>query len=350
VEEASGEAYLVRQGEKSPARAGTDVQEGQGLEILGGRVALRFPDKTRLEFGPGTVAGEVRAARAKRVVLQKGVLLAQVTKQPPDRPLTCATPSGEAKVVGTRFRLVADLDPKVGTRLEVQEGQVDLRNLSGRTAQVGAGQFAVAADGTELAARALPIDEILLLPRQARLVGGEWSLAKDRSALGATALHSRETSYRPRRVGATWVYEGVKNRPSYALFTFQAEGGKDYWVWIRGRSLPEDPSHLTTAEVAVELVDAQLTPPDAQAGLAADHAYGFNGFFRFPAYGWIGGNGEHPEQGRPDEVPLSIRFPRGGLQSLKVHALQAPAWIDAIWLSATQQTRPAAGQTGPAEK
>ena len=350
VEEVSGEVFLVSPGGRTPASAGSSVQEGQGVESQEGRIALRFLDKTRVELGPRSLVAEIRTSRGKRVVVQRGIVQAQVTKQALDHPLVFATPHAEAKVVGTRFRLVVDADARIGTRLEVDEGQVELKNLSGRSAQVGAGQFALAGDGIETVSKPLPIDEILLLPKQARLVGGEWSLAKDRAASGGTALYTRETSYRPRKLGSTWVYDGVKSRPSFLLFSFQADGAKDYRVWIRGRSLPEDPNHLSTAEVAVEVPEAQLSPADAQAGLAADHAYGFSGFFRFPGYGWIGGNGEHPEQGRPDEVPLSIRFPRSGTQTLKIHALQAPAWIDAIWLSATRQTRPEAGQTGPAGK
>jgi hypothetical protein len=256
-------------------------------------------------------------------------------------------PHGAAKILGTTLKLSVDPEPKKGTRLEVEEGRVELKNLSGAHVEVGSGQFAVAQEGMELVARMVPIDEILLSPRQAVLVGNEWIVAKDRGAAGGTALYSRETSYKIRKVGTGHVYDSVKNRPSYVLFNFQAEGGKDYHIWIHGRSLPEDPNHLVTSELAIEPANAQLSQVDGQAALAGDNAYSYTGFFHFTSYGWIGGRGEF---GRADAVPLSVRFTQSGAQTLKIYVLQVPAWIDAVWLSATQKTRPEAGQAGPARK
>jgi hypothetical protein len=352
VEESCGEVFLLTKAGKVPAMPGMNVLSAQGLETGttgGSRLVLRFPDKTCIELGARTEVSEIKLAAGKKLLLDRGTVRAQVSKQPKAEPMLIATPHGEAKVVGTTLRIVVDPDPNKGTQLEVEEGKVELKNLAGKTVLVESGHVAVAATGVELVAKSLQINEILLFPWQARLVAAEWSLVPDSSAHGGTALYARKTSYQIKQVGTNSIYGSVKSRPSYVLFNFYADGGKDYWVWLRGKSLPEDPNHVTTAEVAVEVPGAQLNPLNAESGdrtLTADHAYDFTGFFRFPGYGWIGGAGEHPEQGKVDEVPLSIRFSRSGMQTLKLHALQAPAWIDAVWLSTTQSTRPQAGQAG----
>jgi ferric-dicitrate binding protein FerR (iron transport regulator) len=349
VEEVSGQASLLLKEGKTAASPGKSLTVASGLETSGkaSRAVLRFPDKTRLELGPNTVLRDVRIEGGKQIYVETGTVRAEVSKQPENEAMILATPHGVAKVVGTTLRLSVDPDPRKGTRLEVEEGRVELKNLSGAHVEVGSGQFAVAHEGMELVARMVPIDEILLSPRQAVLVGNEWIVAKDRGAAGGTALYSRETSYKIRKVGTGHVYDGVKNRASYVSFNFQAEGGKDYHLWIHGRSLPEDPNHQVTSELAVEPANAQLSQVDGQAALAGDNAYSYTGFFHFQGYGWIGGRGEF---GKADAVPLSVRFTQSGAQTLKLYVLQVPAWIDAVWLSATQKTRPEAGQTGPARK
>jgi ferric-dicitrate binding protein FerR (iron transport regulator) len=349
VEEVSGQAFLLLKDRKTPAVPGAGLAESSGLETggKGARLVLRFSDRTLVELGPETLVRDVRAEGGKRLVLDRGVLRAVVSRQPEQEPMSFVTPHGAARVVGTTLRLFVDTDPKIGTRLEVEEGKVELKNQAGLGAFVESGQFAVAREGGELVARSVAIDEILLLPRQGTLVGNEWALVKDRAASSGSALYSRETSYKVRKVGANYVYDSVKSRPAYVLFNFVAEGGKDYHLWIRGRSLPEDPNHQLTSELAVEPANAQLGQADAQPALSQDNAYSYTGFFHYSGYGWIGGRGEF---GKADAVPLSIRFARSGPQSLKIYVLQAPAWIDAVWLSATQKTRPEAGQTGPAKK
>lgn len=349
LEEVTGQAFVLDSKGKGAAAPGAGLVPGRGLQTVGkpSRVVLRFPDKTRVELGPDTLLRDIGVEGGKRLTLEAGVLSAEVSRQPEQEPMVVSTPHGAVKVLGTTFRLLVDLDPRKGTRLEVDEGKVELRNLLGAQVEVTPGQYAVAQAGIDLVARSLPTDEIVLLPKQALLVGNEWALIKDRAASSGTALYSRETAYKIRSVGTGHVYDGVRNRSAYLLFSFQAEADKDYHLWMRGRSLPEDPKHLFTSELAVEPANAQLSLADGQAALAGDNAYSYTGFFHFPGYGWIGGRGE---LAKGDAVPLSIRFSRSGPQTLKIYVLQAPTWLDAVWLSATQKTRPEAGQTGPAKK
>lgn len=158
VEEVSGEAWRVAKEGKSPLAAGAHIVSAEGLQTGGGgsRIVLRFLDKTRVDLGPDTMLAELKTDSGKRLVLTQGALRAVVAKQPRGTPMIVTTPHGEAKVVGTTLRIITDPDPKTGTRLEVEEGKVELKNLAGKTVSVESGHYAVAAVGVELAARQLP--------------------------------------------------------------------------------------------------------------------------------------------------------------------------------------------------
>ena len=56
------------------------------------------------------------------------------------------------------------------------------------------------------------------------------------------------------------------------------------------------------------------------------------------------------EEGKADPPPLSMRFHRAGMQTLRLYGVHRSVRIDAIWLSATQKARPAAKQPPPAEE
>lgn len=156
-----GDVTLVAGEAKTAARSGHPILPGQGL-LAGqaGSAVLVYPDGTRLTLGPGTEVREVadRAAgkpgAGKRIFLARGSLAADVAKQPFDQPMLIATPAAEAKVLGTMFRIAVDPLRGGSTRLDVDEGRVQLRRLSDqRSVVVPGGQFAVAAAGAEPTAR-----------------------------------------------------------------------------------------------------------------------------------------------------------------------------------------------------
>jgi hypothetical protein len=157
VEGVTGEAHLVIKEETFPVKPGSDLLGGQGLEMAGAtsRLVLRLPDETRIELGPETLLQEIRSDPGIRILLMKGSLQARVNKQPKSRPLVIVTPQGEAKVLGTTLRIDVDPDPSKGTRLNVDEGKVELRNLAGKTVLVDGGHYAQIAPGVEFAAKPL---------------------------------------------------------------------------------------------------------------------------------------------------------------------------------------------------
>jgi hypothetical protein len=165
VEEVSGDTFLVTKEGKSPLALGANIVSTQGLLTGGGasRIVLRFPDKTRLDLGPQTMLTELKIDSGKQLALTQGTVLAVVSKQPKGEPMLFTTPHGEAKVLGTTLRLTVDPDPKKATRLEVEEGKVELKNLAGKAVYVESGHFAVAAAGVELTSKPVVAREGLKL-------------------------------------------------------------------------------------------------------------------------------------------------------------------------------------------
>jgi ferric-dicitrate binding protein FerR (iron transport regulator) len=161
VERADGEAFLIAGAERAPVKAGDGVASGQGVE---GAATLLFPDGTRFETSAGAVLRDLaEGPQGKTAFLAQGSLSAAVPRQPADRPLVVSTPAAEVRVLGTSFRLSVEAGAKPSARLDVKEGKVRLRrSADGKTVDVAAGQFAVAAPGSELAARPVSSERRIL--------------------------------------------------------------------------------------------------------------------------------------------------------------------------------------------
>lgn len=155
IDRVQGEVFVIDGNDRTPARAGLPLVAGRGLETgTEGTAHFRFADGTRVEVGMQAQLRDVVEAPAKRIVVARGEVLADVLKQPAGRPLTLVTPQGEARVLGTRLRLAVEVE---ATLLEVREGRVRLtRGADGRGVDVASGFYAVAAAGVELVARPLP--------------------------------------------------------------------------------------------------------------------------------------------------------------------------------------------------
>ncbi len=157
---------FFREGETSPpiavveealgagVSAGDLLFAGQGLETdAKGRAVIRYPDRTRLELASQTRIRGLEVAGGKKLFVVRGRVTADVAPQPAGLPMTVRTAEAEAKVLGTKFVVGAATG---STRLEVEKGLVRLTRLSDRkSADVAAGQVAVAAAGADLVARAV---------------------------------------------------------------------------------------------------------------------------------------------------------------------------------------------------
>jgi ferric-dicitrate binding protein FerR (iron transport regulator) len=337
LREVSAEAYVVTDTGKAPAVAGQSVLAGQGLETgATGRAVVEYADRTRLELRGRASFGR---ERPKQVTQVRGIVTADVARQPGDEPMRFLSAHAEATVLGTTLRLIVD---EASTRLEVTGGRVRLKRLSdGKAVEVTAGYFAVAATGVELVARPLPIDEIVLRPPQGKAFGTDWRGVADAGASSALAWevpHQR-----------TWKETEAlqKERPlPHLVLTFSADADKDYHVWIRGRCVAQQ-DRLVHDAIVLEAPGASVSQPafDTSALGSRERAL-FSGWGNRDGYFWIGGRGD--EEG--DRVPVTVRFSRPGNQALRLFGFETPMRIDTVWLSATQKTRPADAQTGPAGK
>lgn len=161
VEQVLGQARVFDAPEPR-VKAGQDVLSGQGIEVAAREslVVLRCADGTRVELGPGSRMREFRDEGGKRIVLERGLLSADVSKQPAGRSMAVVTPHAEARIGGTRFVLWALPE---STRLEVREGRVRVtRRDDPAAAEVGADQRLTVAKGAPLAARPARVSDDLV--------------------------------------------------------------------------------------------------------------------------------------------------------------------------------------------
>ncbi len=156
IGEVEGGVFVLSGSGRHPARPGRQILAGEGIESVG-RAVVIYPDSTRLEAGPGTLIREMDDRAGKKILLARGTVSAEVSRQPAGRPMAIETPHAEARVLGTRLTLLAGAD---STRLEVLEGRVRFTRAGDRrTVDVMGGHYAVAAAGVELVPR--PLSKIL---------------------------------------------------------------------------------------------------------------------------------------------------------------------------------------------
>lgn len=154
LQEVEGEVLKITPQGSRPALAGQPILDGEGL-IVSGRALVRYPDATVLHLASGARVERLSLTdRGKRVELVKGLLTADVKKQPAGEVMILSSPHAEVRVLGTELQLEVGED---STRLEVSEGRVRLRRHSdGKSVLVSAGHFVVAGAQGPLKAEKLP--------------------------------------------------------------------------------------------------------------------------------------------------------------------------------------------------
>lgn len=333
IDRVEGEVYVAVDGDRQVASRGQEISPGMSVitGMASSRATIALADGTRIGLGADATIREIaKGPKGTRVTLTAGTLSSDVAKQPVDQPLVFATPHGEARVLGTVLRLVVD---PAWTRLEVKEGKVRLTR-DGKSVDVGAGQYATAGQGMPLSARSLSPDEIVLYPQQARLTGAEWSLQRDVKSLSGVVLEAGASPFK--------VIDHVETRPSYATYTFYATADKEYRIWIRAAS-QEKGDPWTRDMVTIEPTRAVLSQKSPFFGTAPTTAWVVTGVAATPGFTWISGHGEEGKT----EPALTVRFHESGFQNLRLYVGHPWVRVDAIWLSATQKTRPAAKQLPP---
>lgn len=178
------------------ARTGLSLQQGDQLNVADdARIALTWPDGTRVQLGGGTKIGLPETTAGKRVAIVLGNAAANVASQPPGRPMIFETPHAQAIVRGTELYLHVQDDD---TRLHVVEGKVELLELQTRDVQLVAGsQSATASSGSKVV-----LDAIRWPTSQQGLV--YLFAASQRPVLARSGSLLRPTHLTPRDEGAAF--------------------------------------------------------------------------------------------------------------------------------------------------
>lgn len=143
------DAVVLRDGRFLAATDGLALAAGDVLSTGPSGIVLRYEgEATRLRLEPETRLRLAGGRDAKRLELREGEVVADVAPQR-GGPLVIHAPHGRAEVLGTRLKISAVPD---ATRVEVQEGRVRMTGSDGRSVEVPARHYALAADGTPLAA------------------------------------------------------------------------------------------------------------------------------------------------------------------------------------------------------
>jgi len=160
IERLEGDIRVIEDGQSVHARKGQILGRGGGIEsgASPSLALLRVEDGTQVEIGPDS---SVRTLLVEpiRISLSKGSLRAEVPAQVREGPLVLRTPYGEVRGKGTRFRTLLDTEAVHSLRIDVEEGEVELRRSTGAGTVVRSGYSAVwAADAPPVFSRFALLD------------------------------------------------------------------------------------------------------------------------------------------------------------------------------------------------
>lgn len=165
IERMQGEVTILSGAVRLPARAGQALTWGQGLETgAAGSATIKYADGTRVELTPRSVIWESSdrpAAKGeqapKRLRVAAGAVNADVAKQAAGRAMILLSSHGEAKILGTSFKLLVEPE---SMRLEMTEGKIQVtRKDDQATVDVGAGYYVVVGKGLPLEVKPIPPPE-----------------------------------------------------------------------------------------------------------------------------------------------------------------------------------------------
>lgn len=149
----SGKPTVLHDGRAIEARDNLSLMPGDTISVpLGAKATVQYVDQdTHLIITSASVLRLNPSDKGKRVYLESGSLDAEVAPQHVGTSFVLGTPVARAEVIGTQFRLSAELDK---TRLDVNHGRVRLvRGLDNAQVEVAASQYAIALQTGQLLAQ-----------------------------------------------------------------------------------------------------------------------------------------------------------------------------------------------------
>lgn len=139
----SGEVELIDQ---------VKIKRGDIIETEVGNCSIKFRDGTVVDIKPFSTL-KIEEESGKLLILNKGKLYSDVTPQKKGKQMTIQTPAGKVSVLGTQLSVDAKKDK---LNLEVFEGKVIIKNNTGSSTEVKAGEYAVAEDNIDIVAQKNP--------------------------------------------------------------------------------------------------------------------------------------------------------------------------------------------------
>lgn len=202
---ASPDVQVERGAGKSAAAAGFALRAGDTIRVpLNGWARLRYEDATSLHVGPDTlltIEGEGLPLDPKRVRVKRGVVSADVSRQPADRPMMLSSPHATATVVGTVLTLAVGGD---STRIVVRSGRVGFSRADGEgSVDVSGGEAATATRGRPIAAESMRRDLLRALGRDHFMLGIMSELGE--TWVSDTRAQGCRWDLRYQHLGADWT-------------------------------------------------------------------------------------------------------------------------------------------------
>ena len=331
------------------AGQGAPVAVGDGVRTKFSRARLVLESGSVVLLNRFTTITFGRREAAPGFAMAGGEAYVDTAKR--DAGFWVETPHGLAVDLGTRFgvdakgnrTLVAVVEGEVEASTDEGTAKLDaehevllvrrtsppgmvrrVRNLQKRfawTDEVGGGREPRVAQAS--------LDEVVLLPKHGKITGTAWRLVRDPDASTGVAIEdpSRRLFFQDKD-GAV-----QQDSSSYLTFVFQAHAGKDYRIWVRGRSMTAGNEEYKYDAAAIQLLTGVFTRP-CQWISARGKNWGLADDFSPGEYGY--------------PKPLaSIRFEKTGRQEIRVYPCESPLRIDRIWISSRQLTAPKPDQIGP---
>lgn len=332
-------ASFERDGERHAfiAHESSELRPGDRLHAEGSVIRLRYADGTTLELEAGSQLQIESIVPGKHLLLENGALHASVAKQTSGQPLVVRSASASAVVLGTDLRLRAG---DGWSDLAVSEGLVRYeRAADGAALEVPGGFGARSAPGVAWAVQPLDAAPDIRVDLAAAVASSspDWQVVDDATAAGGEALEaSIEPNNPDRRLVATLTEDRALRVRIFA------EGGVDYRLWLRGRTIDHAGSPLDQDMVLLTAPQAELqlrpwADTDGWGWLPASTPPPlplFNGFGTHGhpgAWTWSGGPAD-PGQAPGIPATTTIRFPHTGIHELHLTPIEGPLRLDQLVL------------------
>lgn len=238
------EARPITVGERLPS--GTVETQSDFASVI-----LQLTDGSTLRIAGYAVAQLSEDTDGPLVRLRGGTLDADIAPQQDRRHLRVRTSTAEARVLGTKFSVSAQLE---ASQLEVSEGKVAFERLAdGESISVGAGQFARATldHGVPFVAQTQPT------------VPTNWSASIERATPGSKGRWLPPDAGQPARIGSVPLRIGTQDgKPimQYGVCIRENRAGPDSFVALTERSVIRLRYRTSSAETGMHLFLITRTP------------------------------------------------------------------------------------------